>query len=176
MIWSNGLRQMNAAEQRPLFEFESSDSIAQFAVWFTPLSGGGIIALIAWDQAGGWALASIVLTCLILVLGLRSSIAVFPDRVQIVRKWFFLPYRIYRAPAIESVWFGGDWGLDDDAMGIVVEWEGRRRTSGPPRTCIICMKRLLRSPGAGTRTRTKTRPEEGALEPRSGPWASFMPP
>ncbi|MEW6370288.1 MAG: hypothetical protein AB1584_05085 [Pseudomonadota bacterium] len=116
---------MEAKSDLPFFQFESADSLAQFSIWMIPTTGGGIVSIIAWDW-GGWNLvAAVVLVCLLLILGLRSSITVRADQVKVVRKWFFVPYRTYTSPCIEEVSFGGDWGLDEGAMGVVVRMNGQ---------------------------------------------------
>jgi hypothetical protein len=115
---------MSATEESPLFEHESSDSVAQFTVWIVPVWGAGLFGIWTWDFGGASAVIFIAVVCLVLALGLRSSISVFPEQVKIVRKWFFLPYRIHRAPGIEDVWFGGDYGLAEGAVGIVVSMGG----------------------------------------------------
>lgn len=108
-----------------LFEFESSDSLAQFLVWMAPLAGGGTIAVIGFDVGGMKAIAAVVAACLLLVVGLRSSITVHLECVVIKRKWFFIPYIKHTASCIEEVSFGGDYGLDEGAIGVVVTMGGR---------------------------------------------------
>jgi hypothetical protein len=116
---------MEPRSELPLFQFESADSLAQFSIWMIPAAGGGIVSTIAWNW-GGWNLVAVlVLVCLPLILGLRSSITVNADQVKVVRKWFFVPYRSYTAPCIEDVSFGGDWGLDEGAMGVVIRLKGQ---------------------------------------------------
>lgn len=114
----------------PTFQFESSDSLAQFSVWLFPFAGGGVLSIFLW-QFGGWtALAGVMAACLFLIVGLRSSISVYPDRVKITRKWFFLPYRTYTASSIDAVSFGGDYGLEEGAICVVVEMAGREIALG----------------------------------------------
>jgi hypothetical protein len=90
-----------------------------------PIAGGGILALLFWQFGGVLAIAVATLFPVLLVAGLRASIAVYPSRVEIVRKWFFVPYRRYTGRSIEDVSFGGDYGLDDGAIGVVVRLDGR---------------------------------------------------
>jgi hypothetical protein len=108
-----------------VFEFESSDSLAQFAVLLSLLYGGVIFAFFRFGWVGWKGLAVFVAVCFILIAGVRSSIAVQRDRVVIKRKWFFIPYRTYSAPYIEYVCFGGDYGFDEGAAGVVVTMGGR---------------------------------------------------
>jgi len=116
---------MELKSDYPFFQFESPDSLAQFSVWMIPTAGGGIVSIFAWDW-GGWKIAAAVaLVFLLLIIGLRTSITVRADQVKVVRKWFFVPYRTYTSPWIEDVSFGGDWGLDDGAIGVVVRMNGQ---------------------------------------------------
>jgi hypothetical protein len=108
-----------------LFEFESSDSLAQFLVWMAPVAGGGAIAAVVWGMVGLSALAAIGAIWLVLLVGFRSSITVQLGRVTIRRKWFFVPYRTHIASSIEHVCFGGDYGLGEGAMGVVVTMGGK---------------------------------------------------
>ncbi|WP_284620763.1 hypothetical protein [Aquabacterium humicola] len=108
-----------------LFEFESRDSLAQFSVWLLPVVGGGTLSILLWQFGGLPAVIATALVCISLVAGLRASIAVYPNRVEIVRKWFFLPYKKYSGQLIEDVSYGGDWGLDEGAIGVVVRLDGR---------------------------------------------------
>jgi hypothetical protein len=112
-------------EDKPLFEFESSDSLAQFLVWMTPVAGSGVIATMLWGIGGLAAVAALGVFGLLLLAGLRSSITVQPARVTIRRKWFFVPYGTHVAPCIEDVAFGGNDGLADGAMGVVISMGGR---------------------------------------------------
>lgn len=104
-----------------LLSFESSDSLAQFTVWIVPVAGGGLVSLLTFDFAGWLGVLACILIVVALVVGLRSSISVTDTEVVLVKKWFFVPYRTYRAPFIDDVWFGGDYGLEDGAMGVVVK-------------------------------------------------------
>lgn len=125
---------MKPSASPPLFEFESADALARVLVWFTPLVGGGVVAVLALDFGGWRALAVVALVCLAVASGLRSSISVFPNLVIVQRKWFFIPYRTYEASAIDDVSFGGDWGLEDGAVGVVVSMGGREVHLGTPKT------------------------------------------
>ena len=115
---------MRSKANAPLFEFESADSLAQFSVWMIPLAGGGIVGML-WEWFGWKSLTALVSLSLVLIVGLRSSIMVFENQVRVVRKWFFVPYKIYTSPCIEDVSFGGDWGLEEGARGVVVRMNGK---------------------------------------------------
>jgi hypothetical protein len=108
-----------------LYSFESADSLARFGVWIAPVAGGGIVGLLSFWYGGWWGALALVSIAIALIVGLRASITVSDSEAVIVKKWFFVPYRTYRAPEIDDVWFGGDWGLEEGAMGVVVKLAGR---------------------------------------------------
>lgn len=95
--------------------------MAQFLISLTPLLAGGVIFAIFLGLGGWLAAVGVIVAAPILALGLRSSIRVSQEEVQIVRKWFFIPYWRYRAAEIQDVWYGGDWGDPEGAMGVVVK-------------------------------------------------------
>jgi len=118
---------MDTGAAEPLFEFESSDSLEQLSVGiaatFAVGGGVGLLAL----QFGGWrGLFAVLVVCVLLVGGLRTKISILPTRVLVTRKWFFVPYVRYEAESIEDVYYGGDYGLDEGAIGVVVEMGGRK--------------------------------------------------
>lgn len=134
---------MNTRPAQPLFEFQSSDSIAQWCVWVVPLAGGGAFSLIAWDLAGLHVLAAIAVGSIILVAGLRSHICVSTSQVTITRKWFALPYKTYMAQSVEYVSYGGNYGLEEGAIGVVVQLGGRSVHIGNSRNTHFLYKSLL---------------------------------
>lgn len=109
----------------PLFAFESRDALAQFVVGLAPFLAGGVIVAIAFDFGGVRAIVAAVLAAAAAVVGLRSSISVTEDEVTLVRKWFFVPYWSCKATEIQDVWYGGDWGGSEGAMGVVVKLGGK---------------------------------------------------
>lgn len=111
--------------QPPLFAFESRDALAQWLVWVIPLLGGGLIVSMLLDVGGVRAVMAAVVAATVVVMGLRSSISVTQAETKIVRKWFFLPYWSYRATEIQDVWYGGDWGNSEGAIGVVVKLGGK---------------------------------------------------
>lgn len=125
---------MKPSASPPLFQFESADALARVLVLFTPLVGGGVVAVLALDFGGWRAIAGVAFACLIVASGLRSKISVSSDQVIIQRKWFFIPYRTYEAGAIEDVSYGGDWGMEEGAVGVVVSMGGREVHLGTPKT------------------------------------------
>ena len=116
---------MTSSHLQSSFEFESADSLAQFSVWILPIAGGGILIELAREFLGWWAVLLVIAICASLVAGLRSSIAVCPGQVTVVRKWFFIPYKKYSAEFIEDISFGGDYGLEEGAMCVVVRMGGK---------------------------------------------------
>jgi hypothetical protein len=94
--------------------------MGRFGIWI--FLGQGAVLLVPVYQWGGWRpiLGTIVLL-LVLSAGLRSSIEVTEDRVTIWRTWFGIPFWRIQGAKIDSVYFDGDWGLDDDANGIVIK-------------------------------------------------------
>ncbi len=113
----------------PLYTFESLDSLAQYDIRLSLFLVGLFffpIILIFWQWYGIllWAAIALILLA-VLPSGFRASITVTELETIVVRKWFFIRYRKYRAAIIEDVWFSGDWGLDDGAIGVVVKLSGR---------------------------------------------------
>ena len=104
----------------PIFSFESRDELAQWLVWLSLFLGGGVAMAIAFGYGGVRGAGAALLAAAVLGLGMRSSITVTTDQVTIVRKWFFVPYWSYKADEIRDVYYGGDWGSDDGATGVVV--------------------------------------------------------
>jgi hypothetical protein len=104
-----------------LYAFESQDSMAQFSVGIASLPGVLLVFFFFTVSADWTALLVSVLIAAIFMLGLRASIVVTDTEVVIVKKWLFVRYKTYRAPTIDDVWFGGDWGLEEGAIGVVVK-------------------------------------------------------
>jgi hypothetical protein len=107
-----------------LFEFESSDSIAQFCIWIIPFVGGGLIML----PFSIWGYIGIIITLivvLVIVIGLRASIVIHEGKVVVRKTCFFITYKYYEADCVEDIWFGGDWGFEEGAMGVVVTLNGK---------------------------------------------------
>ena len=121
-------------DQSPLFTFESRDSLAQFLVVLLPLIGGGVVLAVFFDIAGFRGALVAALASGILALGLRSSISVTRDEVRVVKKWFFIPYWSYKAAEIQDVWYGGDWGDSEGAMGVVVKLGNKEVHIGTSKT------------------------------------------
>jgi hypothetical protein len=113
------------AELDTSYTFESSDSLAQFTIWIIPVGGGGVVGMLFFAVGGWTSLFAGLIVGAVLIIGLRASISVTDTEAVIVKKWFFIPYRTYRAAEIEDVWFGGDWGFEEGAMGLVVKLAGK---------------------------------------------------
>jgi|GEM_PF-2481291 len=119
---------MAGAQRAPLYAFESRDALAQSGGWILPLVAaciGGFLVGRFLSVAGGWVVMGLgMLAGAVLVAGLKASITVTADDVVIVKRCFFVPYTTWRAREIDDVWFGGDWGLEEGAIGVVVQLGG----------------------------------------------------
>lgn len=78
------------------------------------------------DWFGLYAVIALFALASLLAVGLRFSIVVDPGRVVIRRKWFGIPYWTHTADGIEDVFYGGNYGDADDAVGVEVVFEGGR--------------------------------------------------
>lgn len=115
----------------PLFEFESSDALARFMTWVAPIMAIPVVlpilsefGVLTWRVA---LIGCVVLTSLVLVIaaGLRSRIVIYSDRVFVQRKWFSISYQTVEGSRIDHVVYGGDWGDDYGAVGVVVDLDGK---------------------------------------------------
>lgn len=79
---------------------------------------------------GLYVLAGIVA----LALGMRFTITVTSGTVRVTKKWLFIPYWSARSSQIHDVWYGGDWGLPDGALGVVVDLDRTEVHVGSSRT------------------------------------------
>jgi hypothetical protein len=115
-----------AQEQPPLFSFVGSDSLAQFTGWLLILLPAPVTVPALLHFGGAKAVVLLAAVGLLLLAGLRASIVVTADEAVVTKLWFLVPYRRYRAPAIKDVWYGGDWGEEETASGVVVRLGVRR--------------------------------------------------
>ncbi len=127
-----------------LFKFTGADAEARLPVF---LLIGAVIAfalIIVFSGLITFSLASAigVLKFLLIVIGIlfvgalgfRNRVVVTEQSALIEKKWFFIPYRRFTAALIEDVWFVGDWGLPDGAIGVVVEMAGKEIPIGSRKT------------------------------------------
>jgi hypothetical protein len=121
------------AEVQATYCFESRDSLAQFGAWLLHAHLAVFVPLVALELTGWQGVVAWLLLAAGHIAGLRGSIRVTPGQVVIVKKWFFLPYKSHRAARIDDVWFGGDWGLEEGAICVVVELGGQEVTLGTSR-------------------------------------------
>ena len=131
-------------KEQPILIFSGSDSIAQFYVWLA-IFGGGVIPIPLYLYFYG-SLEILLVTCIAvtaMLLGLRYSIVVTPSRVIITRTCFFIPYRRYRAPAVDDVFFGGDFGLAEGAFGVIVKMGNKEVHIGSSKTMHVLHDALL---------------------------------
>lgn len=103
------------------YYFESSDSMAQFAVWLPLLFFGVPLMFIVFEFVTIFQFLCVSLLIILTVIGLRASIKVSSDQVSIEKKWFFVTYKRYDSTTLDDVWFGGDWGLPEGASCVVVK-------------------------------------------------------
>lgn len=135
-----------------IFAFSGPDAGARFFLGLL-LSGGGVYPIHLWavHWLAGWrGVEAFVLLALVLIAGLRNEIVVSAKGVVITRRWFLVPYRRYRASRIDDVWYGGDWGEPEGAVGVVVRLGRKEIHLGSPGT----MYALHRALAARTRART----------------------
>lgn len=116
----------------PLYEYRGADFLAQCLAVVSPLLGAGLIAPGLYGWLGWGGSFGMVTALLVLALGLSGEITVTIDETTVVKRWFGLPYRRYSAPYISLVEYGGDWGLPDGAVGVVVQIGERRVHIGAP--------------------------------------------
>ena len=138
-----------------LFEFNGTDSIGRFRVWIVAITVGTLpTPFWFWQFGGVVALGAFVVSTVVIVLGLRTAVIATPERVTITRKWFSVPYWSHSANVTDDVWFEGDWGLDDDAMGVVVRLGRKEVCIGSSSTMHYLYESLtpLRHGGAGAHT------------------------
>jgi hypothetical protein len=139
------------------FQFTGRDSLSQFLVVFvlTLGAGGFSVPLLFWDFGANMAALGSVAFALVLAAGLRSSIVISDHVVTITRLWFFVPYWKYTGKVIEDIWFGGDWGMDDDAMGIVIKIDGQEVHMGSRKTMHFLFDALQPFPCSEARSKQK---------------------
>lgn len=109
-----------------IFRFTGSDSLARFCA-LALLFSAGVIPVILTVSSIGFHSDSlqdflvISATTAAVTLGFRSTVVVTESRTTITKQWFGIPYWQWSAPVIDDVWFGGDWGEEDGALGVVVQ-------------------------------------------------------
>lgn len=115
----------------PLFKFESSDALARFMTWMAPIMAIPVVLPIL-AEFGVLTWRTVLVGCAVLVfllavvaIGLRSQIVVYSDRVLVQRKWFAIPYQKVEGSRIDHVVYGGDWGDEYGAVGVVVDLDGK---------------------------------------------------
>ena len=133
------------------FKFSGRDSMAQFMAWMVILQSPILcLPLAAWRDGGLLGVAASIVAMLAIIGGLRASIVIEPSRVVIVRKCFFIPYWRHTGRAIKGVWFSGDWGDPEGALGVVVDLDGRQIHIGSGKTMHYLYSALLAVPWRGT--------------------------
>lgn len=127
------------------FAFSGPDALARFLVGILVLGAGMLpLPLLLYPLAGWPGVTAAAVVAVLVVVGLRAEIAVSPREVVITRRWFLVPYRRYRAPRVDDVWYGGDWGEPEGALGVVVRLGKREIHLGSPRTMHALYRALAR--------------------------------
>jgi len=112
------------------YYFESTDSLAQYSIWLIVAFIGIPSAVILLNFLSLTQFIFIPIFIIFFTLGLRASIKVEEKGVSIIKKWYFIPYRVYRHTYIDDIWYGGDWGEAEGAMCIVVQLGSKEITMG----------------------------------------------
>lgn len=84
----------------------------------------------------------VVAGLLTLALGMRFTIAVTPQTIRVTKKWLFVPYWSARSSQIHDVWYSGDWGLSDGALGVVLDLDRTQVHIGSSRTMKLLFDSL----------------------------------
>jgi hypothetical protein len=84
----------------------------------------------------------VVVGLLTFSLGMRFSITVTPRMIRVTKKWLFIPYWSARSSQIHDVWYSGDWGLPDGALGVVLDLDRTQVHIGSSRTMRLLFDAL----------------------------------
>lgn len=115
--------------------FSGPDAGARLQAGILILGAGALpLPVLIYPLAGWYGVAVSVVVAVLVVAGLRAEILVSPGEVVITRRWLLVPYRRHRAPRIDDVWYGGDWGEPEGALGVVVRLGNKEIHLGSPRT------------------------------------------
>lgn len=116
--------------------FSGPDAGARFQAGILFLGAGALplpLPVLIYPLAGWYGVAVSVVVAVLVVAGLRAEILVSPGEIVITRRWLLVPYRRHRAPRIDDVWYGGDWGEPEGALGVVVRLGNKEVHLGSPR-------------------------------------------
>lgn len=92
------------------------------AAWWVPLAGIGAIA----------------------VAGLRAGVSVTHDRIVVTKSCWRWVYARYAATHVRDVTYGGDWGLTEGSLGVVVDLGDVEVHVGSPGTQAALYEALSR--------------------------------
>jgi len=112
------------------FSFNTGDSSSVVTVCLLPFVAAGILSFILFDKIGIEGLFLVIALMGLLAIGLKSSIKVDENQVVIQKKWFVIPYKTYKGKKIESVFYSGNYGEEEDAFSIVLKLNGQEITMG----------------------------------------------
>jgi hypothetical protein len=121
------------AQRSDEFRFAGFDALPCVVLVLTALGSVPLLSPFGYPS-GLYILGALVA----LALGLRVTIRVAPGTIHITKKWLFIPYWRVRSTQIHDVWYGGDWGLPEGAVGVVLALDRTEVHVGSSRT-----KRLL---------------------------------
>ena len=110
------------------FQFSGGDSAPRLTV-FLLLFGGGCIPIpfMVHEWLGLYAVLALFVFPTLLAMGLRFSIEAEPGRLVITRKCLGIPYWRHNSPHIEDVFYSGDYGDAEGAIGVEIVLEGGRQ-------------------------------------------------
>jgi hypothetical protein len=132
------LEATSPADTRNPFRFTGRDSLAQFTVSFVALGGGALpLPFLIWFECSTSAAWIWVLATAGVAIGLRNRVVLAAHQVTVTRLWCFVPYRRHMGRTIEDVFWGGDWGLEEGAMGVVVVLDGKELHVGSRATAQL---------------------------------------
>jgi hypothetical protein len=133
--------------------FSGPDAGARLQAGILFLGAGALpLPVLIYPLAGWYGVAVSAVFAVLVVAGLRAEILVSPGEVVITRRWLFVPYRRHRAPGIDDVWYGGDWGEPEGALGVVVRLGRKEVHLGSPGTMHALYRALAaRRPASAPR-------------------------
>lgn len=133
------------------FAFDGPDAGARLQAGILFLGAGALpLPVLIYPLAGWYGVAVSVVVAVLVVAGLRAEVLVSSGEVVITRRWFFLPYRRHRAPRVDDVWYDGDWGEPEGALGVAVRLGEKEVHLGSPGTMHVLHRALAARTQPGT--------------------------
>ena len=106
-----------------LFSFVGPDAYSALLACLC-LAAAGVLAFELLDYSGCAAWTALALGIVCFAAGLRNRIVVTSEHVVVTRLWLFIPSWRQTGPAIEDVWYSGDWGEPEGASSVSVVCKG----------------------------------------------------